>query len=92
MSPARHGAGEGEHAPQHHPLGPQELPIQFVRALESGVVQGTLESYHDPQCGCLLSTTFVGEVRGDRIEGTYTTKGPLAHAVTDGRWRARRER
>jgi hypothetical protein len=90
MSPAHHGADElGTGATGPH--GAQELEIRFVRALDEGVVMGTLEPYRDPECDCQLSTRFVGKLGGGAIEGTYTTEGPAGHRTTEGRWRVERE-
>ena len=60
------------------------LTIRFVR-VEQGRVSGTLDGYADPQTGERLSTTFAGELKGNTIEGTYTTR--LQSGVTQmGRW------
>jgi len=91
MSPAFHGAADPR-TDAGTRRGPQELHIRFVRALDAGNLTGTLEAYRDPECDCQLSTTFTGKLAGDVIAGTYTTQGPLGHAVTDGRWRVERER
>lgn len=67
---------------------PEVLTIRFVR-VESGHVSGTLEPYADPVTGARLVTTFVGELRGNTIEGTYTTR--LASGDTQtGRWTVQR--
>ena len=60
------------------------LTIRFVR-VEQGRVSGTLDPYADPQTGERLFTTFVGDLKGNSIEGTYTTR--LQSGVTQtGRW------
>ena len=60
------------------------LKIRFVR-VEQGHVSGTLDAYADPQTGERLFTTFTGELKGNTIEGTYTTR--LQTGVTQtGRW------
>ena len=60
------------------------LTIRFVR-VEQGRVSGTLDPYADPQTGERLFTTFVGDLKGNAIEGTYTTR--LQSGVTQtGRW------
>jgi len=64
------------------------LTIRFVR-VEAGRVSGTLDPYADPQTGGRLFTTFVGDVKGNSIEGTYTTR--LQSGVTQtGRWSVQR--
>lgn len=60
------------------------LTIRFVR-VEQGHVSGTLDPYADPQTGERLFTTFTGELKGNTIEGTYTTR--LQSGITQtGRW------
>ena len=60
------------------------LTIRFVR-VEQARVSGTLDPYADPQTGERLFTTFVGDLKGNSIEGTYTTR--LQSGVTQtGRW------
>lgn len=60
------------------------LTIRFVR-VEAGRVSGTLDPYADPQTGERLFTTFVGDLKGNSIEGSYTTR--LQSGVTQtGRW------
>jgi hypothetical protein len=68
----------------------QPLQIRFVRVDDADTVSGTIEPYTDPECDCMLSTTFVGKIDGGRIEGTYTSRGGTAHAVTSGQWEAQR--
>jgi hypothetical protein len=65
----------------------EPLTIRFVQT--SGTeVQGTLDPYRAPDCGCTLTTTFRGEVSGNVIEGSYETKGSGFHHPTQrGRWR-----
>jgi hypothetical protein len=65
------------------------LTIRFVRA-EGGTVSGSLDPYHAPDCSCILTTTFLGELRGDVIEGTFTTAGDPMAARQPGRWRVTR--
>jgi hypothetical protein len=69
---------------------PATLRIRFVR-VEDGRVSGTLEPYRDPDCGCAVYTTFVGMLRGDVVEGTFTSRlaaGPLYK----GTWLVERKR
>ena len=68
----------------------QVLTIQFVRASD-GTVGGRLEPYWDPDCQCEAITTFRGRLRGDRLEGTFSTRlGLTGQAI--GRWVAYRRR
>jgi len=65
------------------------LTINFVR-VEAGRVNGTLAPYADPQTGERLLTTFTGELKGNAIDGTYTTR--LASGETQtGRWSVQRK-
>lgn len=64
------------------------LTINFVR-VQAGHVNGTLAPYADPQTGERLITTFSGELKGNTIDGTYTTR--LASGGTQtGRWTVQR--
>jgi hypothetical protein len=64
------------------------LTIRFVR-VEHGHVSGNLDPYADPQTGARLLTTFSGEVNGNTIAGTYTTRLPSGDTQT-GRWTVQR--
>ena len=64
------------------------LTIRFVR-VEHGHVSGTLDPYADPQTGARLLTTFSGELNGNTITGTYTTRLPSGDTQT-GRWTVQR--
>jgi hypothetical protein len=64
------------------------LTIRFVR-VQSGHVSGTLDPYADPQTGERLLTTFNGDIKGNTIEGTYTTRLPSGDTQT-GRWSVQR--
>jgi len=64
------------------------LTIRFVR-VEHGHVSGTLDPYADPQTGARLLTTFSGELSGNTITGTYTTRLPSGDTQT-GRWTVQR--
>jgi hypothetical protein len=52
--------------------GPQILTIRFAQA-EDGNVSGMLDRYWDPDCNCEVRTTFTGEIKGDRMEGTFVS-------------------
>ena len=68
----------------------QALSIRFVFISENEV-SGTLNPYRDPTCGCALTTTFRGTIRGDEIRGTFHSEGNgLWHLPTDGRWWVKR--
>lgn len=64
----------------------QVLNVTFVRAA-GGTVFGQLDTYNDPVCGCEIRTTFTGRVKGNLIEGTYTSEHLNGADRTTGRWR-----
>ena len=67
----------------------QLLTIRFVKA-EAGKVSGTLDPYWDPSCSCEVTTTFVGEVRGDAISGTFSSTRNAGRVF--GTWKVTRKR
>jgi hypothetical protein len=90
--------GSGQ-APQHLPAGepgavmramlaPQVLTIRFVR-LEGNRVTGALDPYLDPGCGCRVFTAFEGTLAGERLHGTFVTRGEPRGPV-NGRWSVER--
>jgi hypothetical protein len=69
---------------------PQALPISFIRASD-GLVEGRLAPYRDPDCGCLLTTSFSGRlIDGNTFEGTFTSKHGETGRVVRGWWRVTR--
>lgn len=82
---------------QMQPAGPnppsaiQTLTINFVR-VAGGQVSGSLAPYTDPSCDCPLHTTFVGRLRGDTLEGTYTSRHERSGDGQQGRWRVVRQK
>jgi hypothetical protein len=80
------GRGEGM-AGQQRPAS-EILTINFVR-VEGGRVSGTLAPYADPETGARLVTTFSGQLSGNTITGTYTTRLPSGETQT-GRWTVQR--
>ncbi|MFW6205799.1 MAG: hypothetical protein ACOC5I_01040 [Gemmatimonadota bacterium] len=62
------------------------LNVRFVRAA-AGTVAGSMEVYHDPVCGCEVQTTFTGHIKGNLVEGTYTTAHLNGADRHTGRWR-----
>jgi hypothetical protein len=68
----------------------QALTIRFVR-VAAGEVSGALAPYTDPTCGCTLHTTFVGRLRADTLQGTYTSLHEQTRNVQHGRWRVVRQ-
>jgi len=68
----------------------EAIPIRFVRLDASGAVRGTLEPYRDPDCGCMLTTTFEGKLRDGRIAGEFSSRDGDLHPVTHGQWEVHR--
>jgi hypothetical protein len=64
------------------------LRVTFVE-VSDGLVEGELEPYVAPDCSCVVTTVFRGAVTGDRIEGTYVTRGAQG-LRQEGRWSMRR--
>jgi hypothetical protein len=69
----------------------QVLTIHLVR-VAGGVVNGALDAYRDPGCDCPVETTFTGQLQGDTIEGTFSTRGAQTAAPQTGTWRVKRAR
>ena len=70
---------------------PEVLTIRFVR-IEGGRVSGALDPYRAPDCDCVVSTIFVGDLTGDRISGTFSTRGGQRSTPVTGTWEVRRRR
>jgi len=66
----------------------QVLTIKLVR-VSGDEVSGVLDAYRDPECDCPVVTTFTGTLNGDRIEGTFSTRGS-ANTPQTGTWRVNR--
>jgi hypothetical protein len=66
----------------------QSLRIDFV-AVHADSVRGTIEPYISPECDCAASTTFVGQVRGGVITGTFVTRGS-GRVRAQGSWEMKR--
>jgi hypothetical protein len=78
-----------EGRPQHDATHSQVLTVSFVRA-EGNMVSGRLRPYTDPDCGCTLTTTFLGELDGDRIEGTFISISHEHNHTNRGTWEVTR--
>lgn len=65
------------------------LTVTFVRAA-GGTVFGRLDPYNDPVCGCEMKTTFTGRIKGNLIEGNYTSEHVNGGDRIEGRWRVSR--
>lgn len=82
--PSRRAGGAGPGPAQVS----QILTIRFVRA-EGGRISGTLDPYWDPDCNCEVTTLFVGQVRDDMVEGTFTSERAAGRVF--GTWKVRRK-
>lgn len=51
---------------------PRALTIAFV-ACDEGEISGKLNPYTDPDTGEAVETVFLGKIRGNRLDGTFTT-------------------
>lgn len=73
------------------PASSEFLAIEFVRVdAASETISGTLEPYRDPECKCIVATTFTGTVSRDSIEGTFVTQAGGAYRTKRGQWRVER--
>jgi len=70
---------------------PDVLTIAFVRA-DSGGLEGRLAPYRDPDCDCILDTRFEGQIHGDVIEGTYTSRPRDGGTIQNGTWKVKRKK
>lgn len=70
----------------------QVLTIRFVR-VSGNTVSGAIDPYPSPDCTCQLTTVFRGELKGDRMEGTFrTSHSHDPTLVQQGSWWATRSR
>jgi hypothetical protein len=61
--------------------------VRFIEA-SGGELVGTLEPYQDPECGCVMRTSFRGRLAGNTIEGTFTSEGSgFFHMPSRGTWK-----
>jgi hypothetical protein len=67
-----------------HVLSPTQLRIDLVIA-QGDSVRGVLEPYISPDCECAVSTTFYGQLRGDRIDGRFETRNG-GRQRAEGKW------
>jgi hypothetical protein len=65
-----------------------QLRIDLVIA-QGDSVRGVLEPYISPDCECAVSTTFFGQVRGNRIDGRFETRNG-GRLRAEGKWELER--
>ncbi len=63
------------------------VPLAEAHVAAERVVLVT-DAYFDPACGCTVSSTFTGQVRGDTLSGQFVTQGAATAAGARGRWLA----
>lgn len=56
----------------------------------ASLVEGILEPFRDPECDCMVDTSFRGELRGDSIVGRYVSR--RGWTMRRGEWRMSRRR
>jgi hypothetical protein len=71
-----------------HVSSPQHLRIDFV-TIQADSVRGVLEPYVAPDCNCTVSTTFLGQLRGNEIKGTFQTRSG-GRVQAEGSWEMKR--
>jgi len=71
-----------------HVQSPTQLRIDLVIA-QGDSVRGVLEPYISPDCECAVSTTFFGQLRGDRIDGRFETRNG-GRVRAEGKWELKR--
>ena len=76
-------------APSESLTGTRDIGFVSVDATTE-TVSGTMEPYRDPECDCIVTTTFTGRVSRDRIRGTFLTRGGAAQVPRVGGWEVRR--
>jgi hypothetical protein len=67
----------------------QVLSIRFIETSE-GALTGVLDPYIDPNCLCEVQTSFNGVIRGDRIDGSFTSKAVAGGPEVTGQWSVKR--
>ncbi|MCG8469012.1 MAG: hypothetical protein MJB57_12535 [Gemmatimonadetes bacterium] len=70
-------------------IAPPLLTIDFVRG-NGPWVHGALDEYRDPECGCMVQTTFTGRIDRDRIDGQFQSRHSGTDQVDTGTWYVRR--
>jgi hypothetical protein len=73
-----------------HTTSSQGLRIDFVN-VGNGSVSGQLEPYMAPDCDCVVTTSFLGNLVGDTLSGTFTTRS-RTNRGNDGFWKVVRRK
>jgi len=72
-----------------HVQTPSHLRIDYVLA-KGDSLRGVLEPYVSPDCECTVTTTFFGQVRGDKMSGLFETRSG-ARLRAQGSWELARK-
>jgi len=62
-----------------------------VITVKNGEIQGQIEPYKDPSCRCEVQTRFEGQMLGNVIGGTFTTRAVASGREQHGAWNVRRQ-
>jgi hypothetical protein len=65
------------------------IDITVVRIAKL-TIRGTLAPYWDPDCDCQARTVFEGELAGDHVAGTFTSRRDADSIPVTGDWFANR--
>ncbi|HUF35411.1 MAG TPA: hypothetical protein VMN37_05640 [Gemmatimonadales bacterium] len=85
---ALYGEGAEKHELARRPC--TAIDIAVVR-VEGRTVRGTLAPYWNPACDCRMVSVFEGELAGDAMAGTFSTRHESGGApLSTGRWRVDR--
>jgi hypothetical protein len=66
------------------------LAISFIK-VDGATVHGQIQPYTDPNCRCRVRTQFEGQLFGDEIGGTFTTRAIASGREQHGAWNVRRQ-
>lgn len=73
------------------PAGQEEFVLRLGRVgVSEGSVGGWLTPYPDPSAGCLVETWFEGLLKGDLLEGFYSSHRADGGPLRQGTWWVRR--
>ena len=59
--------------------------------VEDGQVSGRIDPYTDPVCDCQVKTEFLGLLKGDIVDGTFTTEMIEDGKTMRGNWSVARK-
>jgi hypothetical protein len=71
-------------------LGGAPLKITFVE-VDGGQISGRIDPYTDPTCACQVKTEFLGMLKGDVVDGTFTSEVIRDGTTMHGNWSVARK-